>query len=114
MTADDLSKYGWWLGNWEELCWPVGSLRPNPWGLFDALGNVGEWCFDRRLWYVHEPADGDVVPAVRPTEYRAFRGGFWQQPAKSVRSAKRDSTAPGNGFSYIGFRVVRTVRDEGP
>jgi formylglycine-generating enzyme required for sulfatase activity len=113
-TADALSKYAWWIGNADELCWPVGSLRPNPIGLFDVLGNVGEWCHDRRLWYVHEPIDGDVAPVVQPTEYRAFRGGFWQQPAKSVRSAKRDATAPSNGFSYNGFRVVRTVRPEAP
>src|SRR5262249_54997040 len=114
-TADALSKYGWWLGNSEELCWPVRSLRPNPWGLFDVLRNVGEWCHDRSLWYIHEPGEGgDLEPTVQATPYRAFRGGYWQQIAKNLRSAKRDEADPDKGYSYHGFRVVRTVRPEAP
>jgi formylglycine-generating enzyme required for sulfatase activity len=114
-TADALSRYGWWLGNSDELCWPVGSLRPNPFGLFDTLGNVGEWCYDRRLWYAREPGEeGDTEPVVRPTPYRSFRGGYWQLPSKNLRSAKRDAADPTKGFSYQGFRVVRTVRPAAP
>src|SRR5262249_47318657 len=59
-TDDALDKYGWWVGNCDARLWPVGSLRPNPFGLFDVLGNVGEWCYDRRLPYAEAPADGDT------------------------------------------------------
>jgi len=63
---------------------PVGSLRHNPWGLFDMLGNAQEWCADL---YGRYPADRVVDPAgplvsrnpVNPDSdpVRVIRGGDW-------------------------------------
>ena len=49
---DLLHRYGWFLKISEEHAWPVGRLRPNDLGLFDALGNAQEWTEDPGFTYV--------------------------------------------------------------
>jgi eukaryotic-like serine/threonine-protein kinase len=111
-TDDALSKNAWWFGNSDSRTWPVGSLRPNPFGLFDMLGNVGEWCFDRPLSYAE--SEGDALLTINSGQTRVYRGGDWKSLQKEVRSAKRPSALPYVGFSNQGFRVVRTVRPATP
>jgi formylglycine-generating enzyme required for sulfatase activity len=107
---EPVPQYGWCLINSREFCWPVGSLRPNPFGLFDVLGNVGEWCFDLKVDYAIalDPAD-DAARTIRPGEPRVFRGATYQQMVKDLRPAKRDGRDPAIAFSYNGFRIARTI-----
>ena len=48
---DLLPRYGWFQKNAEGQTWPVGRLRPNDLGLFDALGNAQEWTEDPGFTY---------------------------------------------------------------
>ena len=74
---------------------PVGSYRPNPFGLHDMHGNVSEWT---RSDYV---ADGAGV------ERKVVRGGSWRDRPKKARAAWRWGYYPFQPVFDVGFRVVR-------
>ena len=74
-----------------EYCAPVGSFKPNGYGLYDMGGNVWEWCQD---WY-----DSDKTR-------RVLRGGSWYGYLGNLRAAFRFGNGPSNaGISYS-FRCV--------
>jgi formylglycine-generating enzyme required for sulfatase activity len=87
---------------------PVGSYRPNAFGLHDMLGNVWEFCTTRYGPYpkgtVVDPGDGD------PKRGFAVRGGGWSNIAADVRCASRNADPPHFGHSNLGFRVAIPVR----
>jgi formylglycine-generating enzyme required for sulfatase activity len=97
--------------------WPVGSLRPNEWGLFDMHGNVWTWCQERYKVYAAPPGGGVVEDAedtaeVLDTELRVVRGGSFVDAPAEVRSARRITVHPTRSNSYVGIRLARTFREK--
>lgn len=87
---------------------PVGSFKPNPFGLHDMLGNVAEWVEDCNANYRNSPADGSAVSAG-DCEMRVTRGGSWLNGPTWVRSAFRHPQVPGYANYTVGFRVAREI-----
>lgn len=112
LSEVSLSSYAWYLGNSKEVTHPVGSLKPNDYGLFDIQGNVWEWCHGTYQPYsvaigaqVNHKADAQPVEdSVR----RVLRGGAYRYPAVYVRSAYRLYDQPGHRANDYGFRLART------
>lgn len=111
-NAPMLDEIAWYGGNsgtehprgsdtkaWRERQFPhskagtqsVGQKRPNPWGFYDCLGNVWEWC-------AHSGRSGSR---------RLLRGGSWSSAARRVRAAFRRASTARQHDGHTGFRLAR-------
>jgi hypothetical protein len=111
-TQGLLAEYAWYAKNSHDR-WllPVGNLKPNDLGLFDALGNANEWCQDLAISYSKDRAwmeDEEQARAVSNSQSRVLRGGAYVYSPLYVRSASRYYPAPTYRTNYTGFRVART------
>ena len=96
----------------KEMTLPVGSFRPNSFGLYDMIGNVREWTAD--CWnytYDGAPADGRAWQQGN-CEMRVTRGGSFHREDRysaNFRSAAREQAWASWEKTYIGFRVAREM-----
>lgn len=100
-TLDEIAWYG---ANAGGRTHPVGMKGANPFGLFDMLGNVCEWCSD---WL----GEHSALPTTDPTgslkgTFRVCRGGAWSSVAGDVRAAFRDGFSASDRHVHLGFRLA--------
>jgi formylglycine-generating enzyme required for sulfatase activity len=112
----NLDELAWYYANSESKTHPVKEKAVNPWGLYDMLGNVWEWCEDH--WngsYNGAPIDGSpwLDSAADKGRDRVFRGGCWGVDARWCRAALRIRYEPGYRDSYLGFRLVLSLSSTG-
>jgi formylglycine-generating enzyme required for sulfatase activity len=109
-----LPRYAWFLKNSDNQAQPVGQLKPNSFGIFDALGNVAERCHDEMVPYRADAVTGPSTSArpdlvVPATAERALRGGNFGDVDQNIRSARRYANSVQDQWALIGFRVARTL-----
>jgi formylglycine-generating enzyme required for sulfatase activity/tRNA A-37 threonylcarbamoyl transferase component Bud32 len=111
LSLELLPKYAWYVKNSNERAWPVGTLMPNDFGLFDVYGNVVEWCQDIMADdYDQSPGKNDLDRIVDVSHERVQKGGAFSQIGAGTRSASRSWTMPDIKSSRTGFRIARTIR----
>ncbi len=102
-------RYGWSLENAHDQSHLVGTLQPNPAGLFDMHGNAFEWCQDLYGDYdLAATTDPMASPAMSPG--RVLRGGSWMNEARFSRSGLRIfASATQVRDKMFGFRLAITL-----
>jgi formylglycine-generating enzyme required for sulfatase activity len=135
--GDDPSKlgdYAWFDENSDSQTHPVGTKKPNPWGLYDMHGNVAEWTLDQYLPNAYAKIGSGPVDAQKIVQWptktfpRVVRGGSWLLPADAARSAARqpseekewklsDPNIPLSPWWYteepatgVGMRIMRPLK----
>jgi formylglycine-generating enzyme required for sulfatase activity len=99
----NLEEYAWFWDNSDDKTQPGGRLKPNAFGLYDMLGNVGEWV---------DGMDGEPV----------LKGGSFLDDAEDVHCAASRKETPAWNLNdpqlpkgiwwladgpFVGFRLVR-------
>jgi formylglycine-generating enzyme required for sulfatase activity/WD40 repeat protein len=109
--ASAKQKFGGETGRFEDgfaFTSPVGTFKPNPWGLYDMHGNVLQWCRDwyDQTYYAHSPReDPEDNNDQLPARSGILRGGAWNLHPQYCRSAYRHAYARSSRFPNAGFRV---------
>ncbi len=89
---------------------PVGSFKPNPFGLYDMMGNVWQWLDD--CWHptlAGRPATSVVWSNGGDCKLHSARGGSWQYYPWSLRAGFRYRDDASNRNAKLGFRVARDL-----
>jgi formylglycine-generating enzyme required for sulfatase activity len=123
-----LHDYAWFADNSDLKYQKVGKKKPNPWGLYDMIGNVDQWTLDQfDPHYYQQFTETVTEPWNKSTKPypQVVRGGSWQDEADKLRSASRLGSTPDwkmqdpqlpksiwflTDARFVGFRIIRPLK----
>ena len=122
-----LGTYAWYNGNSGGVYHKVGEKKPNAWGLYDMLGNVGEWVLDQYVPDYAAAITSNADPMIpHSSRYpKPLRGGHYLSTAQNASASaripseatwnRRDPQIPKSIWwmtdaPFAGFRLVRPLK----
>lgn len=82
---------------------PVGVFPPNPWGLYDMLGNVDQFTQNCATQFSMD------LPFMTQCRNHLVRGSTWTSNPSSVRAAHKSNSESNIRTMATGFRVARDI-----
>jgi len=135
--AAGLDGVAWYAKNSDGQPHPVGTKKPNAWGLYDMIGNVAEWTLDQYDAKRYATLSASlaskkslVEPVLLPGAARyphVVRGGSFDDDPEKLRSAarrfskpewsRRDPQQPQSIWwhtdaIFVGFRIVQPLEQD--
>ena len=100
------NSYVWYFGTSNYKTHPVGSKKPNSFGLYDMMGNVWEWVEDwfASDYFKNSPMQNPKGPETGRLKVR--RGGSQANLISHIKSHTRFRSVPDKRHHIIGFRVA--------
>lgn len=108
--GNNFNDYVWHATNSVRTHHPVGSRKPNAWGLHDMLGSVWEWVSDwySPSYYQNSPQKNPKGPKDRRSHH-VIRGGSWTDDKSLVRvSSRHPGMADATESFLVGVRCARS------
>ena len=106
-----LGNYAWYRDNSKFKTHIVKGKQCNENGLYDMIGNVREWCWDRcGSDHPHAKKDGVAVSTGEVNgSSRLTRGGCWNNTLETCAVEEKGYLTPAARNFFVGFRVVRSA-----
>lgn len=105
-----LDRIAWYCKNSDGILHPIGQKQPNAWGLYDMIGNVSEFVWDRDSGTQYSPSDTLDPRGPATGLLRRIRGGSFLEGAHENRVAARTSSFyPTRRKVDSGIRLVRRM-----
>lgn len=102
--------YAWFDKTSGNMTHPVGEKKPNPYGLFDIVGNVWEWCSDRYAENYYANSIEKNPKGSDKGDMRVLRGDSWDNPADNLRSTDRFAEKADSYYKTFGCRCAMSPR----
>jgi formylglycine-generating enzyme required for sulfatase activity len=105
-------RYMVYCGNSHGAPLQVGTRVPNGYGVYDATGNVAEWCLDRYDDGFYSKPQATLPDPMQDNPLfgsRSYRGGNFAKPALYARPGVRSRLDPDEFIFPIGLRVLVEV-----
>ena len=102
--------YLWYMDNSFRKQHPVGTKKPNAWGVYNMMGSVWEWVADwySEKYYQESPTKNPKGP-LTPKSFRVIRGASWVSEESLIRVTVREKgLADGTLDYWVGFRCAFT------
>lgn len=108
-SEDLVGQFGWYANIAAAHVHPVGTLKPNMFGMFDIYGNVWQWNQDR-AWRDEQVDDLEDRTPIEGDRARLVFGGSFTNQAIDLSSTSFVPRKPGECHVQYGMRLARTLR----